>query len=123
MKEHYSHAATILPVRDVQRSLAFYQDKLGFENTFKWGDPVDYAVMKAGNVSIHLTQSDKDFRPNSQHIAVMIFVSRIDELYKALRSEGVNITSEIGDRDYAMRDFDIADPDGHLLSFGQGIEL
>jgi hypothetical protein len=26
-----------------------------------------------------------------------------------------------GNRDYGMRDFEILDPDGHLLTFGQSI--
>lgn len=51
-KELFSHFACVPPVHDVQKSLNFYHDKLGFEITFKWNDPVDHAVLKGGEVNV-----------------------------------------------------------------------
>ena len=101
--------------------MAFYRDALGFDITFEWGNPVDYAVLKAGNVSIHLSKKTDDRPASTEHVAIMIFVERIDELYETLKRKSVTIKSKIGDREYHMRDFDIADPDGYILSFGQEI--
>ena len=38
----------ILAVRDVKETIAFYQDILGFENPWFWGDPVRYAGSAGG---------------------------------------------------------------------------
>ena len=48
----------------------------------------------------------------------MIFVHDIDALYQKYQKAGANITNPIGDREWGMRDFDITDPNGFILSFG-----
>ena len=111
MTSYYSHAATILPVHHVPELISFYRDKLGFELTFQWGDPVDYAVLKAADVSIHLTRRADNSAPSKAHVALMVFTTDVDGLYQELVKKGVAIKTEIGDRDYGMRDFDIIDPE------------
>ncbi|MEM9324492.1 MAG: VOC family protein [Bacteroidota bacterium] len=120
MKAHYAHAATVLPVKDVAACMAFYHQKLGFDVSFQWGDPVDYVVLKAGDISLHLSKREDGQSPSKSHVALLIFVTDIDTLYDRMVTNGVRIVSEIGNRDYQMRDFDIADPEGHIISFGQG---
>lgn len=119
LKKFFSHSATILPVADVLSTAEYYRDKLGFEITFLWNDPPDYAVLKAGEgVSIHLSKSNTG-PSNTGHIAVYIFAHNVDALYQAYQERSVSIHTPIGDRDYGMRDFDIKDPNGYLLSFGK----
>lgn len=119
LKNFYSHAATILPVSDVQTTAEYYRDKLGFEIKFLWNDPPEYAVLKAGNdVNIHLSKT-QNAKASTDHIAVYIFAHNVDALYQTFQESGVHIHTPIGDRDYGMRDFDIKDPNGHLLSFGK----
>ncbi len=115
-----SHSATIFPVSDMERSLVFYRDQLGFEVTFAWEDPVSYAVLKRDDISIHLSLSDGTVT-TSGHTALYIFPYDVDAVYSELKAKGVSFLTDIGDRDYGMRDFDIKDPDGHILSFGKGI--
>lgn len=121
VKNLFSHAATIIPVADVPASAEYYRDKLGFEITFLWNDPPDYAVLKAGEgVSIHLsTQKKAEELKDNRPIEVYIFVHDVDALYKAYQDRGVKIHTPIGDREYGMRDFDVEDPSGNLLSFGK----
>ncbi|MEM9260112.1 MAG: VOC family protein, partial [Bacteroidota bacterium] len=57
-RNNVSHAAIVLSVQDIQASIAFYRDKLGFDLTFSWGDPTNYAVLKTGEVSVHLSEDD-----------------------------------------------------------------
>jgi catechol 2,3-dioxygenase-like lactoylglutathione lyase family enzyme len=57
-KELFSHAATVLTVANVEQSLDYYENKLGFTCYFKWNDPLDYAVLKRGKISNHLTNRD-----------------------------------------------------------------
>ncbi len=118
--ENFSHSATIFPVKDIASSLEFYTRKLGFENTFTWEDPPSYAVLKRGIVSIHLSaHPNRKFDPD-QRCLMYIFVHDIEKIYNDCRENGVQIHSPLGDRDYQMRDFDILDPDGHLITFGNG---
>lgn len=117
---NFSHSAVIFPVSDLQKSIDFYTDKLGFEKTFEWGEPVYYAVVKRGGVGIHLTKRSDGIRPSKYHRALYVFVNDIDKVYEELRSQDIRIVNDIEDRDYKMKDFDIEDPDGFIITFGKG---
>ena len=118
-KELFSHSATILRISDMDRSMSFYIDRLGFNPTFTWKEPVEYAVLKRGDISIHLSLSDGPFVvPDG--VLLYIFVYDIESVYKECLDKQVPITSPLETRDYMMRDFDIKDPDGYLICFGQG---
>lgn len=117
---NFSHAATIFPVKDVQRSIDFYTHQLKFDLTFTWDDPITYAVLKKGGVSIHLTKRADDLHPSKKHTALYIFVHNLQEVYEQCIKEQVQILNPLGARDYQMKDFDIQDPDGHIITFGKG---
>lgn len=117
----FSHAATIFPVDDVKGTAEYYRDRLGFKITFEWEDPPSYIVTKRGeSVSIHFVKNDDEYKPSSKHCALYIFVEDVDQLYKEYQQSGANITNPIATRDYTMRDFDITDPNGFILTFGRG---
>ncbi len=118
--ELLSHAATVLPVLDPVKSIEFYEKSLGFEVVFKWNDPVDYVVLRRGDVHLHLTRTQDSFGKKNEHVACYIFVYDIRAIHQEFKSKGLPVDPELSDREYGMTDFDIEDPDGHILSFGQG---
>ena len=117
---NYSHSAAIFPVSDLLNSIEFYTDKLGFEKTFEWGEPMYYAVVKQGGVGIHLTKRSDGGRASKYHRALYIFVNDIDKVYKRCKDQKVKIVNDMEARDYKMKDFDIEDPDGFIITFGKG---
>jgi len=117
----YSHAATVLQVLDIQRSLAFYSHDLGFDITFKWNDPVDYAVLKSGDISLHLAQSDQLDSLITDRISIYIFTHDIHLVYQELIKRGVVPANNLKLREYGMKDFDVRDPDGYRICYGQGV--
>lgn len=117
---NFSHAATIFPVKDIQRSIDFYTQQLKFDLTFTWEDPITYAVLKKGGVSIHLTKRADDLYPSKKHTALYIFVHNLQEVYEQCLKEQVPILNPLGARDYQMKDFDIQDPEGYIITFGKG---
>lgn len=119
-QENFSHAATVLPVINVRKSIAFYTKKLGFHLSFSWSDPPTYAVLVRGGVSIHLTKRNDDKSPSDEHCALYIFVYDVDQIYQQCEKEGISIINVPEERDYKMTDFDIIDPDGYVITFGNG---
>lgn len=117
---NWSHAATVFAVSNMEVSLNFYTEILGLELSFQWGDPVTYAVLKRGDVSIHLTLKEDDSIPSPTHNRMYIFVYDIQKAYaEIIQAGGVPLSKPL-EQDYKMTDFDIKDPDGHILSFGSG---
>lgn len=118
-QENFSHSAVIFPVSNLEESIDFYTNKLGFEKTFEWGEPMYYAVVKRGGVGIHLTKRSDGGRPSKYHRALYVFVNDIEKVNKDCKDKKVRIVNDLESRDYKMRDFDIEDPDGFIITFGK----
>lgn len=116
-KCEFESVSPIFEVRDVPETLAYYADVLEFEIGWTWGDPPTYASICHDRVefNVGLGRSGEATRPSSAYVAI----SNIDAYYERIRARGAEVTVPIGDRDYGMRDFTVADPSGNTVSFGQ----
>lgn len=107
------HHAT-LAVRDVRAAAEFYTSNLGFTVAFYNNDPPTFACVNLGRVQIFLSEGT----PAPGGCSVYFVVGDADELYAFHRANGVEITEEIRDRPYGLRDYSIRDLDGYSLNFG-----
>jgi catechol 2,3-dioxygenase-like lactoylglutathione lyase family enzyme len=113
----------VLQVADVAASAAYYADILGFSSHGLWGDPPDFCIVQRGEVTIALDRARDGSVPLNQYWAAYVYVSDADALCEEFVSKGAEIARELEDTDYGCRDFDIRDPDGHLIAFGQVLNL
>ncbi|WP_434054876.1 MAG: glyoxalase superfamily protein [Roseibium sp.] len=117
-----SHIAPVLRVKDLAQSIAYYRDSLKFTVAFEWadgeGEPVRYAVLEYGKAGVHLTQSDQ---PGGT--TAYCFVDGIDAYHALAKAGGANITEDIKDQPWRMREFETRDPDGNVLLFGEHLDL
>ena len=109
--------ASVLYVKDMPASLAYYRDRLGFSVRFTWGEPAQYVCLYLGEAALHLNA----YQPPAATSVVCIFCKGVDALHDDLAARGANITRETMTHPYGMRDFIVTDPDGHQLIFGQGV--
>jgi len=120
MVRNISHFAAIFPSGHPESLANWYAEKLGFEITFKWGDPVDYIVTNREHaVSIHFVKSESK---NIQSRQLYVFCHDVDAIHSDFESRGVKTMTKPEDQDYRMRDFDLTDPDGNRITFGTGFE-
>jgi uncharacterized glyoxalase superfamily protein PhnB len=105
---------TGLPVSDVIAAAEFYTKKLGFWQSFTWGNPPTMAGVNLGNVQIFLEKGT----PNPEGCSVYFVVGDADELYEFHRANGVEVVEPIGDRHYGIRDYRVRDMHGYVLGFG-----
>jgi uncharacterized glyoxalase superfamily protein PhnB len=117
----FSECSPVLPVDNAEETTRFYKDALGFETSHTYGQPPFYVVVKRGSVHIHFSErEDTTFEIEPCH--VFIRVSDVDAVYEEFMSKGLEIEVPPEDQDYGMREFDLLDPNGHFLTFGQEIE-
>ena len=115
-------AMPVLQVADVKRSEAFYCEKLGFQSHGTWGEGPQFCIVQHGLVTIALDRSSDDGpAPTNQYWAAYIYVEDADALCVQWRRDGVDIVRGPEDMPYGSRDFDIRDPDGHILAFGHDL--
>ncbi len=111
----FIQGAPVLHVPDVQAAVGYYRDALGFVSDF--GDD-SYAVVWRDNSAVHFVKSDRS--PSGVHL--FQWVRNVDTCYMEMKARGAEITTEPGDRPYGVRDFNVRDPNGVSIIFGQEIE-
>ncbi len=107
----------VFHVSDIEKSIDFYANRLGFHVDFRFGDPVTYVGLSLGNVCLHLSSS-YPYKNNTGHGNLYITAEEVDGVYRQLREAGVEFYCPIGNREYGLRDFAIADPDGNQIGIG-----
>ena len=117
-----------LIVSDVDRSLAFYRDTLGFAVTATVPDaaPYVFASVQSGPVEIFLNAPEpaaaeypafKD-RPIGGTLTLFIEVSDIRRAYGELEGR-VEVVMPLEHKWYGVTEFAFADPDGYLITFAE----
>lgn len=112
--------AAVLVVGEMDASLAYYRDAVGFSIEFESGAPTFYACLYRDGVSLHLIAANQT-RLLPGHGAVCIFVNDVDKAYAQVSLKGARIVRPPTDH-YGMRDFDALDLDGNQLTFGMSSE-
>ena len=118
-----SDASPSLTVNDLQKSLAWYRDVVGFGLEELWKDDagkVMGASLRAGNVSLMIGQDDwKKGRDRKKGEGFRIFCmtkGNVDALAKKIEAKGGRLDQGPTDQPWGVRDFSLTDPDGFKLT-------
>lgn len=126
------HTATKLTpnllVANVERSLAFYRDVLGFAvgQTVPDAAPFVFAIVTSGPVEIFLNEAAsavaeypafKD-RPIGGTLTLFIEVAGIQDAYDTLASK-VTVVMPFEKKWYGMTEFAFLDPDGYVITYAE----
>ena len=112
--KQFLQGAPVLHVRDVKATAAYYRDVLGF--TWDFGDD-GYSVVWRDNSAIHLMKGDRD--PAGVHL--FQWVNDVDGYHDEIVKRGAEITRELADQAYGLREFSVRDANGIDIIFGQDI--
>lgn len=122
MKAHLTGIAPQLLVDDLDRAIAYYCDRLGFELDFKYES--FYAAVARDGFAIHLKHgmrlaADRENRKQNEHLDAYISVTGIRDLFEELEKRGATVSKLLEERAWASIDFYVEDPDGHILCFSE----
>jgi len=104
-----------IPVTDVEKALEFYIAQLGFRLGWNWGKPLTHANVCRDSIALDLVAS-----PAGRSGTAMAYIqlSGVDAYFSELKGRNVE-SSALQNRAYGMRDFEIVDPYGNRLVFGE----
>ena len=128
---HFKKITPNLLVSNVERSLAFYVDTLGFARgmTVPDASPFVFASVTSGPVEVFLNDAATAVKespafagkPIGATGTLYIEVDGVDALHDRIKSK-VKIVMPIATQFYVMREFAIEDPDGYVITFAQRVE-
>lgn len=112
-------------VADLQRSLAFYCDKLGFRDPSVWGSPPCFAMIHRDHFDLMLSLAESLARvqPNGPSRVWDLYI-RVDDLAAEcaiLKSEGVPLDRGPTRTEYQTLEAELVDPDGYRICLGQDV--
>lgn len=109
-----------LPMRDREVTRAYYVGKLGFRQF--GGDYADYLMVEREGVQLHFF-AFRELDPLENYGQVYVRVEGIEGLYREWVDGGVEIhpAGHLGVRAWGQKEFSLLDPDGNLLTFGEGV--
>lgn len=122
----------IVPVfftTDIPRTVAWYQDKLGFACVGTWphdaqGPPV-YAMTVRDRHAIHFRcaapPTPNPEKDEEELLDAYLYVDSADDLYAEYVAKGVTFARALGNMPWNSREFVVKDCDGRLLAFGSDI--
>lgn len=110
-------------VSDVERSAAYYRDVLGFSFERFWGEPPCFVMVCRDAVQLMLSSKGDGARPNRTYDRhawdAYVYVCDADTLHAECVARGADVVSPPTDQVYGCREFEVRDPDGHVICFGQ----
>lgn len=117
-----------LVVSNVEQSVPFYRDVLGFSVVMTVPDapPLAFAILSHGNIELFLnsyesaTEEYKPFQkqPIGGTLTLFFEVTEIERLYGELTPK-VRIVMPLETKWYGMKEFAFLDPDGWIITYAQ----
>lgn len=116
--EHLQIAVPVLASLNIDKTVKFYQEKLGFDRV-GWKDK-NYAVIGRDKIEIHFWKCNNKIHP--EHTSCYIRVKDVDQLYEEMKQAGVvHPNGPIANKPWNIREFAILDEDGNMIKFGENI--
>jgi catechol 2,3-dioxygenase-like lactoylglutathione lyase family enzyme len=113
-------------VSNVDQTIAFYRDKLGFEARFQAPDQDPFFAVIGRDGAQLLIKSDKDVLPLPNHKRhhymrwdAFVYAPDPDALAAEFDRNGAAFSTPLEDTHDGLRGFEICDPNGYILFFGR----
>src|SRR4029434_7542809 len=128
MPHHLIKLTPNLVITNVERSIAFYRDLLGFtvQTTVPDASPYVFAIVQSGGVEIFLNAPDPALaeypalkqRPIGGEVTLFIQVDDVRAAHEVLKDR-VTIVMPLETKWYGVTEFAFTDPDGYVITFAQ----
>jgi catechol 2,3-dioxygenase-like lactoylglutathione lyase family enzyme len=119
----------LLNVADIETSLGFWRDLIGFEVTYRFEHEgrLAFASLKSGEVELMLNARGGDpaprqARPHYTETVICLGVPQVHALVRDLRAKGFD-APDPEPQDYGLDEIVVRDPDGYEIAFTSPIAV
>jgi uncharacterized glyoxalase superfamily protein PhnB len=116
--DSFTRAVPVICTADVEGTILWFGQTLGFQREWSYGEPAVYAGLKAGSAVLYLCSDpetasaikEKGLGPD-----VFLWVTNIDAVFAQHRANGAEIIEELALRPWGVRQCVIREPNGYKL--------
>jgi len=110
-----------LPVKNLQQTLDFYRDSLGFYEDWTFGDK-DGGTQRDDMRLLFAEDCEfvDDINNQNHRLPLMWFVNNIDEIFSELKERNIEIADDLRTHPYGLREFAFIDINGYYIRVAEG---
>ncbi len=127
-EEQFLRSIVVIPVSDIDESVAWYRAALGFETLYLHegdleGEATNYAILRRDNVAVHLILDEPP--PHAQAWTkagtgyLYLIVRDVEAVHDEIRSQGVRFARGLQTEKWGARGFTLTDPSGNAIHIEQ----
>ena len=119
------HQAPVLFASDLSKTIAYWNDKVGFHSRNIVGKPPEFAILGRDGAFVILRQTPRDhkitpyWKIQDALWNAYFWVDDARTLFEELKARGATIDYELCKQPYNVLEFGIQDPDHQDIGFGQ----
>lgn len=110
------HAEPILAVKNIEETVEYWHNVLGFPNKWTWGDPPNYGGVNWHNTSVQFNLSP-DLATASTGNAIFIKVKNLQELYRYHQHKSAVIIEPLENKPWGMAGYTVKEINGYYIIF------
>ncbi len=115
----FLRSTPVLKTADFPRAQAFYEGRLGYETIEEGGEPPRFGIFRRGKSVLFVDGWHGGPTPLAGVWDAYVHVAGLDDLQAEYEAAGAHISRHIEETVYGMREFDVTDPDGNVICFGE----
>ena len=123
--DNYSSAVPVIGTADVAGTISYFEETLGFKQQWIWGEPPVYAGVRAGGALLYICHDPElasAIRERRLTPDIFLWVSDIGSIYEQHRSLHADITEELTERPWGVRQYVIREPNGYHLKIAESLQ-
>jgi catechol 2,3-dioxygenase-like lactoylglutathione lyase family enzyme len=123
--DNFSSAVPVIGTADVAGTVAYFEQTLGFKRQWIWGEPPVYAGVKAGGALLYISHDPEmatAIRERRLTPDIFLWVNDIGSIYEQHRAKHAEITEELTERPWGVRQYVIREPNGYQLKIAESLE-
>jgi GNAT superfamily N-acetyltransferase len=110
------HAEPVLAVSNIEATVSYWHETLGFPNKWTWGDPPNHGGVAWSTTFIQFTLNPA-LALSSKGNCIWIRVRHLDELYVMHQRKNADIVETPQDKPWGMTEYCIRDLNGYYVFF------
>lgn len=122
MIDNFSISVPVIGTSDVSTTVSYFEETLGFERQWSWGNPPVYVGVRAGRAMLYIS-SDPDLaaaiRDRKLAPDVFLWVNNIESVYAQHCRNGADIAEELAERPWGVRQYTVREPNGYSLKIAE----